>query len=344
MRNDQQPTCQRRVDKTTLDYYNEFEQTILKKVFQDAYRNNLKTYDLIDHIDHMASEYDLTQSPSYWSIRTALRRFSGHHRALINGSVGERRALNAIKHASSRKRVLPNVRLEHDGELIEIDYVAITQAGIFCIEVKNYSYDLFISSDGAFRNSEGESYNDYNIGERMSANKYVLGAILSERLEGGFNTGMFCVLLNASRAANIRNKFPHIDLCSLGNVATYIDSVSIEGNYPTDSRIDEIAECIESARYEFAETQPYDFIMISEKLNSFISEIENAVQVDIGNRIQTKTTEGAQVAGAVNPGSIHFERLEFAYVPLLLGQYAEPFFRKYFDRTLTSYAIERSQP
>ena len=228
MRNEQQPTCQRGIDKTTLDYYNEFEQTILKKVFQDTYSKNLKTYDLIDHIDHMASEYDLTQRPSYWSIRTALRGFSGHHRALINGSVGERRALNAIKHASSRKRVLSNLRLEHDGELIEIDYVVITQAGIFCTEVKNYSHDLFISSDGAFKNSEGESYNDYNIGERMSANKYVLNAILSERLEGDFNTGMFCVLLNASRAATIRNYFPHIDLCSLGDIATYIDSVSIE--------------------------------------------------------------------------------------------------------------------
>lgn len=192
MRNEQQPTCQRGIDKTTLDYYNEFEQTILKKVFQDTYSKNLKTYDLIDHIDHMASEYDLTQRPSYWSIRTALRGFSGHHRALINGSVGERRALNAIKHASSQKRVLSNLRLEHDGELIEIDYVVITQAGIFCTEVKNYSHDLFISSDGAFKNSEGESYNDYNIGERMSANKYVLNAILSERLEGDFNTGMFC--------------------------------------------------------------------------------------------------------------------------------------------------------
>ena len=223
MRNEQQPTCQRGVDKTTLDYYNEFEQTILKKVFQDTYSKNLKTYDLIDHIDYMASEYGLTQSPSYWSIRAALRGFSGHHRALINGSVGERRALNAIKHASSRKRVLSNVRLEHDSELIEIDYVVITQAGIFCIEVKNYSHDLFISSDGAFKNSEGESYNDYNIGERMSANKFVLNAILSERLEGGFNTGVFCVLLNASRAASIRNHFPHIDLCSLGNIATYID-------------------------------------------------------------------------------------------------------------------------
>lgn len=319
MRNDQQPTSQRGVDKTTLDYYNEFEQTILKKVFQDTYSKNLKTFDLIDHIDHMASEYDLTQSPSYWSIRTALRGFSGHHRALINGSVGERRVLNAIKHASSRKRVLSNVRLERDGELIEIDYVVITQAGIFCIEVKNYSHDLFISSDGSFKNSEGESYNDYNIGERMSANKYVLNAILSERLEGGSNTDVFCVLLNASLAASIRNYFPHIDLCSLGNIATYIDSVSIEGNCLTDSHIDKIAECIESARYEFTETQPKDFIMISEKLNSFISEIDNAVQADIGNRIQTKDTDEAQVAGAVKRRIIPYQEAEICACSLAVG-------------------------
>lgn len=328
MRNEQQPTCQRGVDKTTLDYYNEFEQTILKKVFQDTYSKNLKTYDLIDHIDHMASEYDLTQSPSYWSIRTALQGFSGHHRALINGSVGERRALNAIKHASSRKRVLPNVRLEHDGELIEIDYVVITQAGIFCIEVKNYSHDLFISSDGAFKNNEGESYNDYNISERMSANKYVLNAVLSERLEGDFNTDMFCVLLNASRAASIRNYFPHIDLCSLGNVATYIDSVSIEGNYLTDSRIDEIADCIESARYEFAETQPKDFNMISEKLNSFISEIDNAVQADIDNRIQTKAAEEAQVASTVKPRIIPLREAGICACSLVVGAICGAVFSK----------------
>lgn len=84
MHNGQQPTCQRGVDKTTLDYYNEFEQTTLKKVFQDAYSKNLKTYDLIDHIDHMASEYDLTQSPSYWSLFA--QRFEGSRGIIVLSS------------------------------------------------------------------------------------------------------------------------------------------------------------------------------------------------------------------------------------------------------------------
>lgn len=83
MRNEQQPTCQRGIDKTTLDYYNEFEQTILKKVFQDTYSKNLKTYDLIDHIDHMASEYDLTQSPSYGLFA---QRFEGSRGIIVLSS------------------------------------------------------------------------------------------------------------------------------------------------------------------------------------------------------------------------------------------------------------------
>ena len=291
MQNDPKVTNHVAAGKNTLDLYNDFEQKILRKVFQDEYSKNLKTYDLIGHMDHMAAEYNISDSQHYWSARTALKEFSAQHRALINGAVGERRAYNAIKHASCHKRIISNVRLEHDGELVEIDFVVITKAGIFCIEVKNYAYDLLVSADGSFKNHKGESYNNYNIGERMSADQYILDAVISNQIGDDYGPKPFGILLNASRSANVTNLFPYIDLCSLGNISAHIDSASLDASALSESLIDKIAECIEKSMLPQSETNPECFHSVSEKLDAFIAEIEMAVCLDEKIPIETAKTE-----------------------------------------------------
>lgn len=265
--------------RTELDLYNDFERETLKRVFQEEYSSNLKTYDLIDHIDHVAAEYDLSDSTTYWALRKGLHSFACQHRALINGAVGERRAYNAIKHAFVEKRVLSNISLEYEGETVEIDFLVFTEAGAFFIEAKNYARDLTVAEDGSFKNPEGKPYNSYNIGERMSASKYIVNAIIKERLRDVPEMPFFTVLLNASRVASVINHFPLVDLCTLGEISAYIESYANVRTLSI-SEIDALERLFISEAIIAKPMRPESFDSIASGLDDFIQLIESSMRAN----------------------------------------------------------------
>ena len=68
------------------------------------------------------------------------------------GEIGERRVAEELAPYESQMIVLPNLRLEVDGESIENDFVLVTPYGIYVLEVKNLGssggYELRIEKDG----------------------------------------------------------------------------------------------------------------------------------------------------------------------------------------------------
>ena len=67
----------------------------------------------------------------------------------ISGLNGEKRVLNELKLIDSMDiEIIPNVSLFIDNYRCEIDYVVITNYGIYCVEVKTPSSDMFIDKRG----------------------------------------------------------------------------------------------------------------------------------------------------------------------------------------------------
>lgn len=68
--------------------------------------------------------------------------------AYVNGDIGEAITADALR-KECNMRVVRNVYLPYEDGLTEIDLVAISKLGIFVIENKNYSADIFGTVKGA---------------------------------------------------------------------------------------------------------------------------------------------------------------------------------------------------
>lgn len=243
-------------------------------MFQDDYADSLKTRDLISHISIRAEELGIQADERISSALSKLSDFERYHRGLIRGSIGEYHAYKAVKHAMAEKRILLNIEVDCDGEHSEFDQVVITRGGLVIVEVKNYSHDAILGTDGILRDRSNERNVFYNVGGRMSAKACAISKILEEGL--GIDRGecpVSCVLLNANEKSFIEDSFGKVKVCSTGSIPYYIDGLG-EGGILPSSRMDEIADFLNSAHSPVAIEPSVDFSGVFECLERAIGLIE----------------------------------------------------------------------
>lgn len=77
------------------------------------------------------------------------------------GEAGEHRVADELKPYEGQVIILPNLRLEVEGESIENDFVLVSPYGVYALEVKNLgsggSYGLYIEKDGRWNKMRGNS-------------------------------------------------------------------------------------------------------------------------------------------------------------------------------------------
>ena len=93
-------------------------------------------------------------NPSGW-----MNAFMGDIKGIGAGEVGESRVARELAMYDDQMMVLPNIRLEVDGESIESDFVVVSPWGIYILEVKNLgsggAFDLLIEQDGRWSKVRG---------------------------------------------------------------------------------------------------------------------------------------------------------------------------------------------
>ena len=85
-------------------------------------------------------------------INEWFRNFRSEYNNIKNGYVGEGRVAESLKKYEEQVIILPNIRIEVDGESSEMDYIVISPYGVYSLEVKNLAetgaYDVLIEKDG----------------------------------------------------------------------------------------------------------------------------------------------------------------------------------------------------
>lgn len=85
-------------------------------------------------------------------INEWFKSFRNEYRTIKSGYVGEGRVAKSLKKYEGQMIILPNIRIEVDGESSEMDYIVISPYGIYSLEVKNLAekgaYDILIEKDG----------------------------------------------------------------------------------------------------------------------------------------------------------------------------------------------------
>ena len=85
-------------------------------------------------------------------INEWFKSFRNEYRTIKSGYVGEGRVEKSLKKYEGQMIILPNIRIEVDGESSEMDYIVISPYGVYSLEVKNLAekgaYDILIEKDG----------------------------------------------------------------------------------------------------------------------------------------------------------------------------------------------------
>ena len=198
-----------------LDKLKGLESRLLKRVFDASYSENLRTYDLIDHLEGKACEYSLVEDGDYVSLIRDLRKLGSSIGALINGKRGESMAAKTLKCLSGEDLVLSNVALENGGSFEEYDQIVIARSGVYVIEVKNYSRAALIGEDGILRCGAVT----YNVGERMLEKRRALWDAIRFSSEGFMSEDdIHCMLLFVNDDFKVSDYFHRVPVKRRGQI------------------------------------------------------------------------------------------------------------------------------
>lgn len=91
---------------------------------------------------------------------TNLKAFNSDLKGTLIGAEGEREVAKTLKDfeqlvGREKMRILPNIRMEPNGQSVESDFIVVCQYGVFALEVKNLgstgSYNITVEKDGLWK-------------------------------------------------------------------------------------------------------------------------------------------------------------------------------------------------
>ena len=151
-----------------LQIYTEFEKNELKLFFKDTYHEELKMFDIKNHLQKFAKKKKIDQDPRYIQLIKELEKFSRVFSSAINGEIGEKKVLNNLKWIDSPNEILSNVELRCDNEINEYDAIVITNQKIFIIETKFSKENVQIDKKGFYRPKSSKNFLYISILSSMS--------------------------------------------------------------------------------------------------------------------------------------------------------------------------------
>lgn len=113
-----------------------------------------KYFNMYNRVEKEINEpYNYFLNRSYeLEINEWFKSFRNEFKTIKSGYVGEGRVAKSLKKYEGQAIVLPNIRIEVDGESSEMDYIVISPYGVYSLEVKNLAekgaYDILIEKDG----------------------------------------------------------------------------------------------------------------------------------------------------------------------------------------------------
>ena len=174
-------------------------------------------------------------------------QFGNRVSAEISGLEGERLAYKSLQTISRPCKLLRNVELKFEDHVTEIDIVAITNGGIFLVEVKNSIRDIIITENGNYKrvNRNGEIVLDKNIGVQMNEKEHIMRSVLKSAGIENVNIQSLVVFTNSK--INVDNRYPYIKECFLSDLPHIIENYENTVQYRIKT-LNRVAEIIIGAR------------------------------------------------------------------------------------------------
>ena len=252
-----------------------FEQELLRRVFQDEYRDNLRLFDLIRHLEHIALDRSFYDSEVFSELINGLKELRFLIASNINGDKGERRARCVLEWLPIDHEVIYGLQLVCDGRVDEYDAIVITVDGIFVVEVKYSACDMVIDRLGNLRSKTRTRHGVYNIGERMQSKEFTLWKILQESELEIDRAQIHGVLLYANNDSDIDDRFGRVKVCRCGDINYYICDYNSSEREVDHESIRRIAEALSQAGTPASFAPDIDLDGLREDFETVLAMIED---------------------------------------------------------------------
>lgn len=161
----------------------DYQELILRMVYNEDHAENLRLWDVIDHFQKLALDKGYSENETVLAAIADMETVAKEIAIAISGVSGERQVAHSLQYARRNILTLQNINLQDGEDKTELDQIVITSNGILILEVKNYKKDVTISEAGQIYGPCGKRYCDKNLGEQMNIKRYLLCTKLEQALE-----------------------------------------------------------------------------------------------------------------------------------------------------------------
>ncbi len=295
-----------------VDVLKEFQNALVKGVFEKTHAENLRGKDLLVHLEALAREYRLDQTSSFLRLKSNLNELGYTIGSYIKGLNGERVARKALKLLSLDKsvKVLYNVQLEDEDAEAEYDAIAITPYGLFVIEVKNWGPSVVITQDGILKKDDDREIT-YDLAGRMSIKQ----ALLKEYIGDSFPKHYQSILMFPDDRVKVENHFNGVLVCCGGGISYKIQEFTAGEDSLTAEQIMNIEQTIRAHHVVKKAPSPVNCDEIIEDYAVLMAQIEDASAAAQGKEEPDICTSAQEKATDKTPITKRVKRLKLNALP-----------------------------
>lgn len=277
-----------------LDQLEDLERRLLERAYGSSYGDDLRTYDLVNYLGDKARELDLNECGVYAMLMHDLERLSAEIGTRRAGARGEQMAAKSLACLRNDVIDIPTIALQNGNTFEEYDQIVISSAGVYVIEVKNYSQDSIIEEDGVLRCG---STIRYNVGERMLQKRRALWDAISTSAESFMSEeDIHCMLLFVNDKTKVTDRFHRIPVKRRGQIVYDIKSACLGSQLLSWEQMKRIKASIITRKVEATFSMPtYS--------DALIDELEVVLEL-----IERKSSDVAEVESR----ELEVERIEVA--------------------------------
>lgn len=235
--------------------------------------DNLKIWDVESHLSQMNYEYSGAATDSLRQFQTGSRLVCNLIKSEISGNRGESKAFYALEKIKTDHITLKNIELSDECRRTELDVVVITRRGVFIIEVKNTSKDIFIDEKGDYYRTGEFLRWDSNISAKLNDKKALLKAALQK--DGLEKIEVFEIVVFTNNRIEVRNRCDGIQTCFIGQLPYIIDECNA-GIQLTSEEMHRAAKIIDEAKCEESYPMELDVDRFKRDFAMLMAELEAA--------------------------------------------------------------------
>lgn len=268
------------------------QEEMVKETFNEVHaeKGNLHLWDIEKHFSQMNESCGNVASELVESFNTQAKEFCEIIRAELSGRKGEAKAYKSLQTINRKHKILRNIELKSDDHRTELDFVIITNSGVYIVEVKNTSKNILIDEKGNFyrETSFGELVLNDNIGEKMNEKEYLLRQALKGAKIEDFPLHSIVVFTNS--VINVKNDYKYINECYLSQLPHIINN-NVEMVFD-DKKINKIEQAILEAQCKEEYYIEFDIVQFKNTFATLLATLEDAKvkQAEI-ERVQTRVNK-----------------------------------------------------